>query len=110
VLCPAGGVLLLLAALFGFSRLMHKRDIKHAQASLGVAKGAYDPGHSTPTSQRSPGLSGWLFGLPSDSSSGEGVVTSVVLLLLLLSHVPVNAVLGSWRVLLVEQWLPAQRL
>ena len=103
-------MLLLLAALFGFSRLMHKRDIKHAQASLGVAKGPYDPGHSTPTSQRSPGLSGWLFGLPSTSSSGEGVVTSVVLLLLLLSHVPVNAVLGSWPVLLVEQWLPAQRL
>lgn len=64
----AGGALLLAALacfLFGIRR---RHQISKAQASLAIAKrGAYDPAHSTPTSQRY-GLTGWLLGSSTNSS------------------------------------------
>lgn len=68
---PAGGALLLaslVCCLFGIRR---RHKISKAQASLAVAKGPYDPAHSTPTSGRY-GLTGWLLGQTPSSGASSG--------------------------------------
>lgn len=65
---PTGGALLLASLACCLLAVRRRNKIHKAQQSLAMAKGPYDPAHSTPT-QRG-GLTGWLFGHTSAASSG----------------------------------------